>query len=110
MSKSSEQTHIAINDIVGLSEIADRCDTTARAVWNWTRRYTFPKPFVRISNTPLWDWNEVKAWHEGWEPSKGGWHTHKAQRESAKKPRRPRRQFMEGEDDGTRPTKAKKSA
>lgn len=105
MPKASEQTHIAINDIVGLAEIAERCETTARAVWNWTRRYTFPKALVRVSNTPIWDWNEVKEWHDNWVPSKGGWHTHKAQREAAAKTtkRKPRRQFMEGDDDGTRP-------
>lgn len=114
MGKTSEhkqQTHIAINDIVGLSEIAERTSSSARAVWNHTRRYNFPKPIVRVSNTPLWDWNEVKGFYEGWEPSKGGWHTHKAQRETTAgtSRRRPRRQFMEGDDDNTRPkARAKK--
>lgn len=110
MSKSSEQTHIAINDIVGLAEIAERLEATSRQVWNWTRRYTFPKPLVRVSNTPIWDWNDVQEWHKSWVPSKGGWHTHKAQREAATKPKRSRKQFMEGDDDGTKPTKTRKSA
>lgn len=100
MPKTSERTTvatIALDDIVGLAEIAERCNTSPRAVWNWTRRYSFPEPFTRISNTPLWDWNTVKEWHDNWEPSKGGWHTHKARREEAAKPRRPRRQFLEGD-------------
>lgn len=105
MGKTSEQTHIAINDIVGLAEIAERTGSTARAVWNWTRRYNFPKPLLRVSNTPVWDWKDVEEWHNGWTPSKGGWHTHKAHREetSGTARRRPRRQFMEGDDDSTRP-------
>lgn len=101
MPKTSERaaTHIAINDIVGLSEIATRSKTTPRAVWNHTRRHNFPKPILKISNTPLWDWNEVKAFYDTWEPSKGGWHTHKARREEATDGRRRsgRRQWKEGD-------------
>lgn len=97
---------IKVSNIVGMPEIAARTGTTPRAVWNHTRRYAFPEPITRTSNTPLWDWDEVKAFYDGWEPSKGGYHTHTAQREAAKKTK-PRRQFMEGDDDGTR---SKKSA
>lgn len=98
---------IKVSDIVGMPEIAARTNSTPRAVWNHTRRYAFPEPITRTSNTPLWDWEEVKAFYAGWEPSKGGYHTHQAQR-AATKTAKPRRQFMEGDDDGTR--RAKKTA
>lgn len=95
---------IKVGNIVGMPEIAARTNSTPRAVWNHTRRYAFPEPVTRTSNTPLWDWDEVKAFYDNWEPSKGGYHTHAAQRAAVKKTaaRKPRRQFMEGDDDGTR--------
>ena len=105
---------IKVSNIVGMPEIAERMQTTPRAVWNHTRRYAFPDPVTRTSNTPLWDWDEVKAFYDEWEPSKGGYHTHAAQRAAREREekkaarRRPRRQFLEGDDDGTRP--AAKSA
>ena len=98
-----EDRVIRVGDIVGMPEIANRTGTSARAVWNHTRRYAFPAPVTRTSNTPLWDWNDVKEFYDAWEPSKGGYHTHKAQREAVaaknngRRPRRAVRVVKEGD-------------
>lgn len=112
-SKASEQPRtIAVDNIVGLAEIAERTGATAHAVWNWTKRYEdnhpFPKPITTVSGRPVYDWDEVKTWNETWERSKGGYHTHKTRKETTTASRK---QFMEGDDDGTKPAKsrAKKS-
>lgn len=103
---------VAVDNIVGLAEIAERTGSTPHAVWNWTKRYDgdhpFPKPIATASGRPVYDWAEVEEWNNNWTRSKGGWHTHKTQRTTAKKTT-PRRQFMEGDDDGTRSNRAKKT-
>lgn len=109
---SAEPRMVAVDNIVGLAEIAERTGSTPHAVWNWTKRYDgdhpFPKPIAIASGRPVYDWAEVEEWNNNWVRSKGGWHTHKSQREGTKKTA-PRRQFMEGDDDGTRPSRAKKA-
>lgn len=73
---------IAVEDIVGLSEIATRTGSTTQTVWNWTRKEDFPKPVTRVSTRPVWDWSEVDEWNRSWVRSKGGHPTHREQRES----------------------------
>jgi predicted DNA-binding transcriptional regulator AlpA len=103
---------VAVDNIVGLAEIAERTGSTPHAVWNWTKRYDgdhpFPKPIAVASGRPVYDWVEVEEWNNNWVRSKGGWHTHKTQRDGTKKSA-PRRQFMEGDDDDSRPARAKKT-
>ena len=121
MPRKSEQTTsksraddrlVKASNIVGLAEIAERTKSTPHAVWNWTKRYEgdhpFPTPIATASGRPVYDWAEVEDWNKNWVRSKGGWHTHQSQREQPKKTTS-RRQYMEGDDDGTRPSRAKKA-
>lgn len=83
--QSASSRLVQAGNIVGMIEIAERTGSTSHAVWNWTKRYDFPEPIARVSNKPVFDWEEVNTWNQNWERSKGGFHTHKAQREPAKK-------------------------
>lgn len=71
---------IRVDRIVGMAEIAERLGASTQAVWNWSQREDFPAPAGRVSNRPFWDWDKVEKWNKGWKRSKGGFHTHKAQK------------------------------
>lgn len=64
---------IPISQLAGLQEISLYTDSSARAVWNWTQRYDFPEPITRVSNRPVWDMREIRAWFRAQKISKNGW-------------------------------------
>jgi hypothetical protein len=50
-----------IEDLVGLTEIAERCNVTKNVASGWTRKHTFPAIKHKLAMGPMWDWNEVQA-------------------------------------------------
>lgn len=51
------------SDLVGVTEIAKRCNVRLSAVSNWTVRHEdFPKPVVELSFGKLWVWPQVQRW------------------------------------------------
>lgn len=54
---------VACNDVVGVTEIAERAGVKANTVHKWRHRYvTFPRPFAELAQGPVWDWAKVEAW------------------------------------------------
>lgn len=54
---------IDTGDIVGLTEIADRCGVGRTAVWNWRNRHEdFPAPLADLECGPIFNWPQVSAW------------------------------------------------
>lgn len=49
-----------IADLVGLTEIAERCDVTKNVASGWTRKHTFPAIKHKLAMGPMWDWKEVQ--------------------------------------------------
>lgn len=49
-----------IADLVGLTEIAERCNVTKNVASGWTRKHTFPSIKHKLAMGPMWDWNEVQ--------------------------------------------------
>lgn len=50
-------------EIVGVSEIADRLGVSSSVVHDWQRRYEgFPTPLRRLRMGLLWHWPEVEEW------------------------------------------------
>jgi predicted DNA-binding transcriptional regulator AlpA len=119
MAKTSEQKKVDaarvvdVGNIVGLAEIAERTGSTPHAVWNWTKRYEFPKPIATVSGRPVYDWSEVDEWNSNWERSKGGYHTHKTRTETTAKKAAPRRKAAKettGDDKASGAKKATRPA
>jgi len=56
---------VDLNDIVGITDIADELNLTLAAVSQWRTRYdTFPKPIKVISNSiPLYSLQQVLNWY-----------------------------------------------
>lgn len=54
---------ICVDDIVGISEIAEHAGVKAAAVINWTQRYDdFPKPIKSLKCGRLYNRQEVQTW------------------------------------------------
>lgn len=56
---------IALDKIVGLTDLANRFDISIGAAYNMTTRersIPFPDPITFVSNKPVWDWDEVVRW------------------------------------------------
>lgn len=51
-----------IADLVGLTEIAERCKVNKNVASGWTRKHDFPRPKHKLAMGPMWDWNEVEDW------------------------------------------------
>lgn len=49
-------------DPVGIVEIAERLDVQRATVDKWRTRGLLPEPWLVISGTPIWEWNEIGAW------------------------------------------------
>jgi len=58
--------HIEPDDLVSLSDIAERCNLSRSAISLFTkgeRREGFPAPIARVTtDSPLWDWVPVARW------------------------------------------------
>lgn len=50
----------SITDLVGLTEIAERCNVNKNVASGWTRKHTFPEIKLKLAMGPMWDWNEVQ--------------------------------------------------
>lgn len=58
------------DDLVGVSDIAERLGVTPAAVSNWHKRHdTFPQPAMIIGKRPAWIWADVVRWNE----DRGSW-------------------------------------
>lgn len=56
---------VYVNEIGGISEIAEMVGVTGGAVVNWARRKRdFPKPIKEIKGGKLYNMSEVRAWME----------------------------------------------
>lgn len=66
------QPTVAINDIMGLRDVAKLAGVQDSAVANWRTRYrgtvrAFPVPMTYVSDgTPLWRRQDVTAWLNRW--------------------------------------------
>lgn len=50
-------------ELVGISEIAERSEVSKQAVTNWVARYSdFPRPIVILASGPVFYWRDVVAW------------------------------------------------
>jgi predicted DNA-binding transcriptional regulator AlpA len=62
----AEIVRIEPDNLVSLSEIAERSGLTRAAISNYAkgeRGKEFPRPVARVtSESPLWDWTDVAAW------------------------------------------------
>jgi hypothetical protein len=58
----------AVTELVGVAEIAERLgvNRTTVSMWDARRRSNgFPEPLEQLAMGPVYDWQAVKAWHEG---------------------------------------------
>jgi chromosome partitioning protein len=54
---------MAIDNLVGIAEIAALAKTTKQAVANWRLRYdSFPKPLQNLKSGPVWNQEIAEAW------------------------------------------------
>ena len=54
-------------EFVGIAEISERTGMSRPALTNASRRRAssgFPEPVAVLAMGPVYDWSEVKAWHE----------------------------------------------
>ena len=50
-------------DLVGLTELAQRADTSAGYIRVLRRRHAdFPAPVAELAMGPVWEWAECEAW------------------------------------------------
>lgn len=68
MSSQAVKT-IAVDKIVGLTDIAERLGVTVRSMWNAINRdraatKKFPEPIANPGRRPVWDWDEVEKWSQ----------------------------------------------
>lgn len=51
------------DQLVGLTEIAERANTTPGTVRSWKNRpLGFPAPVVELATGPVWFWPDVEKW------------------------------------------------
>lgn len=61
----TQSTWVDVAELVGISDIAQRCEVSAAAVSMWRKRYeTFPEPVHQLRMGPLFLWPQVDAWHD----------------------------------------------
>lgn len=53
---------VAWENIVGLTEIAERLDVNQNTPDVWRSRGVLPPPEAIVSGTPLWDWTTIEEW------------------------------------------------
>lgn len=63
---TAKPTGITLYEPVNSTMICDRLKIDASALSQWQSRYdTFPAPKIHLgTNTKIWEWDEVKAWHK----------------------------------------------
>lgn len=60
-----QRVMVRLDDLVGMTEIAERTDKSLQAVSNLaTRRPDFPSPVIRLAVGPIFLWSEVGPWME----------------------------------------------
>lgn len=63
MIRTPESRLVEASQLVGVSEIAQRCEVAKPTVCAWRERHAaFPKPVAHLHSGPLYLWPEVKAW------------------------------------------------
>lgn len=54
---------VEASQLVGVAEIAQRCDVAKPTVCMWRDRHaSFPQPVIQLRSGPLYLWPDVKAW------------------------------------------------
>ena len=54
---------MAVDDLVGIAEIAALAGVSKQAVTNWRMRYdNFPRPIQNLQSGPVWEREKVRAW------------------------------------------------
>lgn len=54
---------LVADDLVGLSEIAERVKLSPQAVINWRKRYEdFPTPVATLKAGPVYRWSDIATW------------------------------------------------
>ena len=61
---SGMNRRVAIQDLVGAHEIAERLGVARpQVVHDWRRRHPdFPQPIAQLKTALIWDWAEVEKW------------------------------------------------
>lgn len=57
---------IYIYDIGGTAEVAKALGCPKQQIYALRRRSDFPRPFVILASTPLWDLKEIKLFASTW--------------------------------------------
>lgn len=55
-------THVAIEDIVLIGDIAKRAGVSKAAVQGWMRKSDFPAPITQVTAGSVYDYADVVAW------------------------------------------------
>lgn len=54
---------VAVDELVGIAEIAERLDVRPVTVHAWRARHSdFPAPLATLSMGLLWAWPDIEAW------------------------------------------------
>lgn len=57
------QTHWDADELVGVTEIAERRGTSTGTIRQWRYRHSdFPQPVATLSMGPVWRWGDVASW------------------------------------------------
>jgi predicted DNA-binding transcriptional regulator AlpA len=51
-----------MQDLVGVTDIAERQGVAVNTAWRWSRRDDFPEPIGAIGRRPVWRWRDVERW------------------------------------------------
>lgn len=60
------ESSIYIYDIGGTAEVASILGCPKQQIYALRRRSDFPKPFLMLAATPLWDLKEIKLFASTW--------------------------------------------
>lgn len=60
------ESSIYIYDIGGTAEVAKVLGCPKQQIYALRRRSDFPKPFLMLASTPLWDLKEIKLFASTW--------------------------------------------
>lgn len=52
--------------IAGIGEIADRLEVHPRTIKGWRARRVMPAPDTRVAGNPVWRWERIAKWWEGY--------------------------------------------